>query len=326
MRKFLFAAIVFTAVPLVALAAESTKLPYAAGERFIVTTGYETPPTHIKKDGYAIDFTQDGCDAYGKPAVAAFSGVAQVVQENGYNGGYGTQLLVLSGGNMVARYAHLIPGSIPVDQGDAVPQGTIIGEIGDTGLVAGNACAEHPGTHIHFAMDKENADGSFTAEDPEPISGYVGVTAGRWYISDNALAATTGNLADLLEMLNSLLGIGGTVADPSNLTAPVVATSSNEQTSVPVSRGTPIPDVASASVPISPRAPVPSLAANTLQTSSPQSSAAAGSASTIVATSSTATAPSGGVAVGPSTLPAPIVSAPVLPSDDPSNDSAPACE
>ena len=128
------------------------KLPYAKGESFVVTTGYDSPPTHIKKDAYAIDFTQNGCDAYGKPAVAALPGTVWVVQENGYNGGYGTQLLVVSDGAVVGRYAHLIPGSIVVAAGDAIKQGMTLGMIGDTGLVAGMACAEHPGTHLHFAL------------------------------------------------------------------------------------------------------------------------------------------------------------------------------
>lgn len=185
--------------------AGDAKLPYAAGERFIVSTGYDTPPTHVKKDSYAIDFTQNGCDAYGKFAVAANSGTAWIVSETGYNGGYGTQLLVANAGNIITRYAHLIPGSIPLAAGDAVPQGTVVGEIGDTGFVAGNACAIHPGTHIHFAMDAKNGDGSFTAEDPEPLSGYADITAGRWYVSDNALAATIGNLAAIAAVLRDLL-------------------------------------------------------------------------------------------------------------------------
>ena len=217
----------------IASAAESVKLPFAAGERFIVANGYNSPPTHIKKDSYAIDFTQNGCAAYGKLAVAAFSGTALIVEEDGYNGGYGTQILIIESGNVVARYAHMIPGSIPVRQGDAVSQGTIIGEIGDTGLVAGAACTEHPGTHIHFAMYTENKDGSFMAKDPEPISGYTGIVEEKWYTSDNILAATTDNLAALIEVIKNLFGSVAIVVNPAS--SPMVSTTATATVQTPIS-------------------------------------------------------------------------------------------
>ena len=158
------------------------KLPYHKGQSFIVTQGYNTPPTHIKKDSYALDFTQNGCDAYGVSAVAAAPGKVLFASQKGYNGGYGTELIIDHGNNMVSRYAHLVPDSIAVSSGDAVRQGEVIGRIGDTGLVAGAACAEHPGTHLHFAVNTVNGDGMFAALDPEPISGYTNVVAGRWYL------------------------------------------------------------------------------------------------------------------------------------------------
>lgn len=167
----------------------SVKLPYGQGQSFVVTQGFHTPPTHIKKDDFAIDFTQNGCDAYGKFAVAAIAGKVLLVQQSGYDGGYGTQILLLSSGNIVTRYAHLIVDSVGVAVGDAIAQGSPLGLIGNTGLVAGTACGIHPGTHLHFAMDRENADGSFTAQDPEPISGYSNITQGHWYLSDNGLPA-----------------------------------------------------------------------------------------------------------------------------------------
>ena len=163
------------------------KLPYPKGERFVVVQGYDAPPTHIKKDYYAMDLSQNGCDAYGKFAVAASSGKVMLAQETGYNGGYGTQVLIDHGGNVVSRYAHLVPGSIPVSDGQWVAQGEPLGAIGDTGLVAGAACATHPGTHIHFAIYNEHADGSYTAHLPEPISGYTDIAAGTWYLSDNEI-------------------------------------------------------------------------------------------------------------------------------------------
>jgi hypothetical protein len=162
------------------------KLPYAKGQSFVVTQGYDTPPTHIKKDSYALDFTQDGCEAYGKAAVAAASGTVMFASQEGYNGGYGTELIIDHGNNIVSRYAHMIPDSITtVATGTAIRQGQTVGLIGDTGLVAGAACVAHPGTHLHFAMDTVNADGTFSAYDLEPISGYINMTIGKWYLSDN---------------------------------------------------------------------------------------------------------------------------------------------
>lgn len=165
------------------------KLPYAKGESFVVTQGYDSPPTHIKKDSYALDLTQGGCDAYGKAVVAAGSGSVRFASERGYNGGYGTELVIDHGGGIVSRYAHMVPDSIPVASSAAVRRGEVIGRVGDTGLVAGAACADHPGTHLHFAMDTVNTDGSFAALNPEPISGYNDITEGRWYLSDNGYDA-----------------------------------------------------------------------------------------------------------------------------------------
>src|SRR5207302_288849 len=124
---------------------ENIKLPYAKGESFIVVQGYDSPPTHIKKDRFAIDFSENGCDAYGKFAVAASSGNVMLVQKFGYNGGYGTQVLVKHPGGIVSRYAHLIQGSVAVKDGEAVARGEVLGKIGNSGLVMGAACAIHPG-------------------------------------------------------------------------------------------------------------------------------------------------------------------------------------
>ena len=191
----------------------AAKLPYAKGQSFVVTQGFHSLPTHIKKDDFAIDFTQNGCEAYAKPALAAISGKAWVVTQAGYSGGYGTQLLLLSDGNVVTRYAHLIPGSITVKDGDEVMQGMQIGEIGNSGLVMGTACALHPGTHIHFAMDINEADGSFAAKDPEPISGYTDIQEGRWYVSDNDLSSPASDSIGLTAIVAQQIGTASNSPD-----------------------------------------------------------------------------------------------------------------
>jgi hypothetical protein len=181
-----FAVLTTPARTLAASGALVAKLPYAKGQNFIITQGYNTPPTHIKKDSYALDFTQNGCNAYGKAVVAAASGTVMFASQEGYDGGYGTELIIDHGNNIVSRYAHMIPDSITVAAtGTAIRQGQTVGLLGDTGLVAGAACVAHPGTHLHFAMDTVNADGTFSAYDSEPISGYTNMVAGKWYLSDN---------------------------------------------------------------------------------------------------------------------------------------------
>ena len=162
------------------------KLPYPEGERLFVVQGYDTPPTHIKKDAYALDFTGIGCDAYGEEVAASAAGAVMFMSQKGYNGGYGTEVIIDHGNGVVSRYAHMIPDSITVGPSVPVRRGEIIGRIGNTGLVSGAACADHPGTHLHFAMDTVRSDGTFVAYDPGSISGYSIVSAGRWYRSDNA--------------------------------------------------------------------------------------------------------------------------------------------
>jgi murein DD-endopeptidase MepM/ murein hydrolase activator NlpD len=210
---FVIAALVVLSISsaFVAAAAQpSFKLPFEKGERFIVAQGYNTPPTHINKDFYALDFTQNGCSAYGKKAFAATSGKVMLAQGSGYNGGYGSQVLVTSSdASVVSRYAHLIPGSVTVGNGDWVAQGEPLGEIGDTGLVAGFACGAHPGTHLHFAVYREASNGSFTSELAEPISGYSHLEEGKWYLSDNeiALASVPGLAAVVEKTVGKVLGV-----------------------------------------------------------------------------------------------------------------------
>jgi hypothetical protein len=218
------------------------KLPYAKGQSFIVTQGYDTPPTHIKKDSYALDFTQNGCDAYGKAVAAAASGTVMFASQEGYNGGYGTELIINHGGNIVSRYAHMIPDSITVvATGTAIRQGQTVGLLGDTGLVAGAACVAHPGAHLHFAMDVVNTDGTFSAYDPEPLSGYTSMMAGTWYLSDNG--------DDIVAMPSA------TAALPiANMPIVVVTTTPTVASSVaPVATSTPAPVyILSGSTPITP--------------------------------------------------------------------------
>jgi murein DD-endopeptidase MepM/ murein hydrolase activator NlpD len=177
----------FAAMPGIAWYGATLKLPYQAGESFVVTQGYDSPPTHIKKDLYATDWSQNGCEAYGKPVVAALAGKVILAETADRDTGYGLQVLVDHGGNHVTRYAHLERDSIAVAAGDAVPQGAMVGRVGDTGYVVGAACPDHYGTHLHFALYNLGPDGEYDAVKPEPISGYTDIMEGKWYLSDNEI-------------------------------------------------------------------------------------------------------------------------------------------
>ncbi len=168
------------------------KLPFSSGATWSVTRGYNTPPTHVNGDVYALDFTIGGCDSYGKSILAAAGGVARIRPEPSDrnfcgSGSYGSYVSIDHGGGYTTLYAHLL--SISVSDGARVVQGQEVGKCGNSGGTCGIACSEHPGTHLHFRL--QYFDGStVTAIKPEPMSGYQTFTTGQLYTSDNAFTPT----------------------------------------------------------------------------------------------------------------------------------------
>lgn len=283
----------------------SVKLPYAKGQSFVLVQGYNSLPTHIKKDAYALDFSQNGCQAYGKSVVAVAAGKVLFMSQEGYNGGYGTEVIIDHGKNIVSRYAHMIPNSIEVGPNSTVKQGQVVGSIGDTGLVAGLACSVHPGTHLHFAMDTVNGDGTFSAYDPEPISGYIHMTAGRWYLSDNAenndeALASVGSVLGAFDAAFATTTTPAMAAKTTTATTTIAATTTMVSTSTIVIATTTAP----ASIPTVHAGVAVAVAAGSSGQSSPSSSPSDDGANSttevtdvtstpIVATSSAAIATSG---------------------------------
>lgn len=300
-KKFLYGMKLITLAGLVAvpaIASGAVKLPYEKGQEFVVVQGYNSPPTHINKDAYAIDFSQNGCDAYGKTAVASAGGVVILAKENGYNGGYGTQVLIDEGNHIVARYAHMIPGTIPFAVGATIVQGQAVGAIGNTGLVAGAACAIHPGTHLHFAMYYENSDGSFAAVSPEPISGYRDITEGRWYLSDNEIDddADNNNNSSADISADIAAAIANPIPVPSPTTTTPTTTTPTTTTVTPVATTVPIA-VASSVAPVATILPTTTASTNENETST----------ATTTTSSSGSNGGGGGITVSqsPEQLPAP---------------------
>ena len=164
------------------------KLPFQNGEQFYITQGYDGG-THIKNDVYALDFTKNGCEAYGEDVTAVSGGI--IVKINFGDPGYGNSVKIDHGDGLMSLYGHL--ADVSVRENDIVDIGQVIGHIGNTGLKHGTACQEHPGTHLHFRMTQRLPDGSLVAYKPEPMSGYTNFAAGNWHKSDNQFLAKENN-------------------------------------------------------------------------------------------------------------------------------------
>lgn len=78
----------------------------------------------------------------GTPVMASASGRVIVAKVGGYNGGYGNLIIMIHDGGVQTVYAHL--RAVYVTSGQTVSQGTVIGELGNTG--------RSTGPHLHFEV------------------------------------------------------------------------------------------------------------------------------------------------------------------------------
>lgn len=80
----------------------------------------------------------------GSPIYAAKEGVV-ILSQDGWNGGYGNTIRIQSKDGTVTVYGHLLKRFVSV--GDYVDANTLIGLVGNTGLVYGKT-----GCHLHFEV------------------------------------------------------------------------------------------------------------------------------------------------------------------------------
>jgi murein DD-endopeptidase MepM/ murein hydrolase activator NlpD len=78
----------------------------------------------------------------GTPILAAATGRVIVAKVGGYNGGYGNMIIMTHDGGIQTVYAHL--RAVYVTSGQTITQGTVIGELGNTG--------RSTGPHLHFEV------------------------------------------------------------------------------------------------------------------------------------------------------------------------------
>ncbi len=80
--------------------------------------------------------------SYGTAIYASAAGTVIVAREGGYNGGYGSYVVIQHSNGTQTLYAHL--SSVMVGQGAVVSKGQTIGKMGSTGKSTGN--------HLHFEV------------------------------------------------------------------------------------------------------------------------------------------------------------------------------
>jgi LysM repeat protein len=78
----------------------------------------------------------------GTPVMASADGTVIVAKSSGYNGGYGSMIIISHAGNIQTVYGHL--SAVGVSVGQHVSQGEVIGALGNTG--------RSTGPHLHFEV------------------------------------------------------------------------------------------------------------------------------------------------------------------------------
>ncbi len=144
-------------------------LPWAGGEIHSVTQGEETTLTHNGTAAYAFDF-----DLNYETVIAARGGKVAYVRDDSNSGGCdaifagsGNYVVIDHGDGTSGLYLHLAYDSVLVKPGDIVHQGDPLAISGETGLTCGGGGDDHaPGPHLHFQVERTEADRYFTQSLP----------------------------------------------------------------------------------------------------------------------------------------------------------------
>ncbi|MDZ4226194.1 MAG: LysM peptidoglycan-binding domain-containing M23 family metallopeptidase, partial [Patescibacteria group bacterium] len=108
------------------------------------SAGFANPlPGSVKTQGvHGYNGVDLGGTPAGSPVLASAAGSVIVAKNGGWNGGYGSYVVVQHGNGVQTLYAHL--SSVSVGVGQSVQPGTKLGGVGSTG--------RSTGTHLHFEV------------------------------------------------------------------------------------------------------------------------------------------------------------------------------
>jgi murein DD-endopeptidase MepM/ murein hydrolase activator NlpD len=114
------------------------------GPSFPVILGYYERPIigGIKTQGVHGHNGVDLSSYYGAPVLASADGQVIVARSGGWNGGYGSYVVIKHGNGTQTLYGHL--SQVNVNVGQVVNQGDEIGKMGSSG--------DSTGTHLHFEI------------------------------------------------------------------------------------------------------------------------------------------------------------------------------
>ncbi len=112
-----------------------------------VSGGYYKRPVigGVKTQGIHGHNGVDLASSYGAKIYAAAAGEVLISKDSGWNGGYGSYVVIKHGNGTQTLYGHL--SSTAVSAGDHVEQGQVIGAMGNSGQVTGVT-----GVHLHFEV------------------------------------------------------------------------------------------------------------------------------------------------------------------------------
>ncbi len=156
-------------------------LPYARGEAYILTQGFNGENTHKDQSAYALDFQMDE----GTRVHAMREGIVIALEEKQTEHGFSpafaeksNHIIIQHDDGTMAMYGHLKPNGVKVRVGQKVYKHAFIGLSGNTGYTSG------PHLHVHISAVKDLKTGpmsvpfSFLAQrgridSPEEMTRYI---------------------------------------------------------------------------------------------------------------------------------------------------------
>jgi murein DD-endopeptidase MepM/ murein hydrolase activator NlpD len=126
------------------------KLPFAAGEPWIITQGPYGSFSHWGNSLHAYDIAPRSGDCI----VAMKSGTAYVhdlgLRQDHHHRSFGNYITIDHGNGEFSHYAHLASGTMAVSNGEHVEQGQALARVGNSGYTLG----EGGGYHVHVSITR----------------------------------------------------------------------------------------------------------------------------------------------------------------------------